>query len=163
MTKVRKKYLFFFSWKTKIAFEKFLEGFKKFDNYVVFVPSNIKIEDKFYKKYKENLLFEEQIINFFYNDSTNKKYFNRDFSIQEKKQILNQFERVTGDLDKPATKNIVILYQNLFEYIKKEKFNILFLESTPHLGYDFLIYKIFKKLNRKTYLFERNFFLDHYF
>ena len=51
MTKVRKNIYFFLE--DQNSFEKFCKGFKKFDNYVVFVPSNIKIEDKFYKNIKK--------------------------------------------------------------------------------------------------------------
>lgn len=159
----KKKILFFLSFRKKPFLLEFLKRAKFFFDYTLYLPSHLDLDERTFSFWKQNILQESDIINAFNNHSKNK--IPKALSLKKKEilQIKNQFKRVTGGINGDIEKKIINLYKYLINYILSEKYDAVVFESTPHLGYDFLVYKIFKKLNKKIILFERNFYQNKYF
>lgn len=161
----KKNILFLLSFRSQEHLEALMNSAKKRFNFVFYVPSWYKINNNFLEQWKNFIITEDEILEAFdkkkIQNNNLKKIFDSEFEIL---QIKDQFKRVTGGIKEANIESsIYSLYIFLYKKIKSKNFDIAVFQSTPHFGYDFLIYKIFKKLNKKTLIFERNFYRNHYF
>lgn len=164
------KSILLFSWKNRDVLISFIELANRinYNFFILIEGSELTEYDKI--KYKK-FLIERTVINsfFFISANTNNVYqklYNRLIADKDYPLILNQFSRISGGLDNNTKKKIKNNIKNLFFHflnlIEKENITTFISETTPHMGFDFLMYKAFKYLKKKTYSFERSIYLNRY-